>query len=254
MIGVCLDANGHATTQQCGLNTDCPLNGTAFLPCCGNLVTDLGETCDKGPDNCAPGTLCESDCTSECKAIGRCTGGASGLISPPKSCLLASDCDAGDACCGNKIIEAPETCDDGNFKDGPGTPPDFCPMACFEPACIPMTSQTVSVSVTYTHPAGTTIAGISVFVYYPGGKITAPTKGSTVFGVSLDVADLSYAFSANAIDQGALPSPLAHVAFEACSGAQAPASADFRCIVTDASDPDGNVVDASTLSCAVTVP
>src|SRR5262249_23992405 len=149
-----------------------------------------------------------------------------------------------------------ETCDDGNFTDGPVHmgQPDTCPLTCFEPACTPVTTQTVSVSVTYTHPAGTTISGIGLFVYYPGGKVTAATKGASVFGVSFDLSDVTYAFSANAIRQGALPSPLAHVAFEACSGAPAPTGGDFRCIVTDASDPDGNVVDPSTLTCGVTVP
>jgi hypothetical protein len=258
LIGQCLDINGNLTAQTCSLNSDCPSNPDGHsgpFACCGNGLRDFGETCDKGLDNCAAGVLCSSDCTSDCKSIGRCTMGAGGLTAT--SCLMAGDCPAGQACCGDKTVDPPETCDDGNFTDGPvpmGQPPDSCPMACFEPACIPVATQTVGVSVTYTHPAGTTIAGIGLFVYYPEGKVTASTKGASVFGVSLDLSDLTYAFSANAIKQGGLPSPLAHVAFEPCSGAPAPTSGDFRCIVTDASDPDGNVVDPSTLTCGVTVP
>jgi hypothetical protein len=261
MIGVCLDANGHATAQQCGLNRDCPLNGNAYLPCCGNLVTDIGETCDKGRDNCADGTLCGSDCTSECRAIGRCTGGASGLISPPQACVLASDCGAGEGCCGNKIVDTPakitdppiETCDDGNFTQGPG---DSCPAACFEPACTPVSESAVGIHVTFIPPAGKTISGLSVFVTYPEGKVAAPGNSPQhpVFGVSLDLNDLSYAFTANAVKSGGLPTAFANLVFETCDGASAPTPGDFNCTVTDASDDDGNVVDPSTLTCGVTVP
>jgi hypothetical protein len=52
---------------------------------------------------------------------------------------------------------------------------------------------------------------------------------------------------------GGLPTTLASVSFQTCDGAPAATAADFTCTVTDASDDLGNVVDPSTLSCAVTV-
>jgi cysteine-rich repeat protein len=172
--------------------------------------------------------------------------GAAGLTAT--ACLTAGDCPAGEGCCGNKTVDPPETCDDGNFVSG-----DTCPATCFIASCTAVPASTVTTHVTYTHPAGTTISGLGVFVDYPEGKVTAPTKGSAVFGVSLDINDQSYAFSANAVRLGGLPSPFANVVFETCDGAPAVTAGDFTCTVTDASDDQGNVVDKSTLSCAVTL-
>jgi hypothetical protein len=106
--------------------------------------------------------------------------------------------------------------------------------------------------VTYTYPAGTTISGLGVFIDYPAGKVTAPTNGAPVFGVSLNINDLNYAFSANAVKLGGLPGTFANI-FKSCNGAPAATAGDFTCTVTDASDDQGNVVDKSTLSCAVTL-
>jgi cysteine-rich repeat protein len=249
LIGKCLDINGNPTEQACSHNTDCPSNPDGHsgpFACCGNGISDFGETCDKGTDNCPAGNICPSGCTADCKSIGRCTMGAGGLTAT--ACLTASDCPAGQGCCGDKTVDSPETCDDGNFVSG-----DSCPDTCFIASCTAVPANTVTAHVTYTHPAGTTISGLGVFVDYPEGKVTAPTKGSAVFGVSLDINDLSYAFSANAVRLGGLPSPFANVIFQTCNGATAATPADFTCTVTDASDDQGNVVDKSTLSCAVTL-
>jgi hypothetical protein len=105
--------------------------------------------------------------------------------------------------------------------------------------------------VTYTTPAGTTISGLGFFVGYPEGKITAPVA-TPGFGVSMNLNDRLYGFSVEAVKVGGLPATLASVSFLTCDGAAT--AADFTCTVTDASDDLGNVVDRSTLSCAVTVP
>ena len=249
LVGKCLDIDGNLTAQACSLNTDCPSNPDGHsgpFACCGNGISDFGETCDKGPDNCPPGNLCASDCASDCKSIGRCTMGAGGLTAT--ACLTAGDCPQGQACCGDRTIDSPETCDDGNFVSG-----DRCPDTCFIAACTAVPANTVTAHVTYTHPAGTIISGLGVFVDYPEGKVTVPTKGAAVFGVSLDINNLSYAFSANAVKLGGLPSTFANVVFQSCDGAPAATAGDFTCTVTDASDDQGNVVDKSTLSCAVTL-
>jgi hypothetical protein len=248
LVGACFDIDGHLTAQACTSKNDCPSNPdgiSGHFACCGDGVGDFGETCDKGTANCAPGTFCSSDCTSECQSIGRCTGNAA-------QCLdAATDCPAGQGCCGNKMVDPGETCDDGNFVGGKG---DFCPAGCFVASCTAVPASSFGIHVTYTHPAGTTISGLGFFVDYPEGKITAATKGSPPFGVSIDLNDLLYAFSVEALKLGGLPATLTPVTFQTCDGAAAATAGDFTCSVTDASDDLGNVVDPSTLSCAVTVP
>jgi hypothetical protein len=105
--------------------------------------------------------------------------------------------------------------------------------------------------VTYTGPAGTKISGLGYFVDYPEGEVTTPIPTSP-FGVSSDFNDLVYGFTVEAVKLGGLPSPLLSVSFKTCQGATAPTAGDFTCTVTDVSDDLGNVLDPSTVSCAVT--
>jgi hypothetical protein len=248
LVGACFDIDGHVTAQACTSKNDCPSNPdgiSGHFACCGDGVGDFGETCDRGTANCAAGTFCASDCTAECQSIGRCTGNAA-------QCLDAvTDCPAGQGCCGNKVVDPGETCDDGNFVGGKG---DFCPAGCFIASCTAVPASSFGIHVTYSHPAGTTISGLGFFVDYPEGKVTAATKGTPPFGVSIDLNDLLYAFSVEALKLGGLPATLTPVTFQTCNGAAAATAGDFTCTVTDASDDLGNVVDPSTLSCAVTVP
>jgi len=254
--GLCLDASNQATGPACTSTNDCPrdLRPTPncdptthpelcpTFGCCGDGTRDIGETCDKGTANCSVGNLCASDCSSNCQAIGRCTGSGT-------QCLLAADCPAGQGCCGNAIVEGPaETCDDGNFVDR-----DSCPAGCFIASCTPLLATSFGAHVTYTKPAGTTLSGLGFFVDYPEGKVTSPTT-TAPFGVSNDVNQLGYGFTVEAVKLGGLPSPLLTITFQTCQGASAATAADFKCKVTDASDDLGNVVDPATVTCAVTVP
>ena len=153
--------------------------------------------------------------------------------------------------CGNGIIEAfppfNETCDDGNTQNGDG-----CPASCHVDTCT-VTATSFGAHVTFTNNAGTTISGLGYFVDYPEGKVGGLAT-SAPFGVSANVNDLGYGFTANAVKIGGLPSPMLTLTFKTCQGAPAATAADFSCTVTDASDDDGNVVDPSLVTCAVTVP
>jgi hypothetical protein len=43
--------------------------------CRGNGTRDIGESCDKGPNNCpTAGLPCNSGCTADCRQVGECTG------------------------------------------------------------------------------------------------------------------------------------------------------------------------------------
>jgi cysteine-rich repeat protein len=154
--------------------------------------------------------------------------------------------------CGNGIVEGfppfNETCDDGNTVDG-----DSCPASCHIDSCTAVPASSFGAHVTYTGPGGTTISGLGYFVDYPEGKITNPAT-TAPFGVSNDVNQLGYGFTVEAVKLGGLPSPLLTLTFQTCQGASAATAADFKCKVTDASDDLGNVVDPTTVTCAVTVP
>jgi cysteine-rich repeat protein len=154
--------------------------------------------------------------------------------------------------CGNGVVEgfAPfnETCDDGNTVDG-----DSCPASCHIDSCTAVPASSFGAHVTYTGPAGTTISGLGYFVDYPEGKVTNPSA-TAPFGVSNDVNLLGYGFTVEAVKLGGLPSPVLAVTFQTCQGAPAATAGDFACKVGDASDDLGNVVDPTTVTCAVTVP
>jgi cysteine-rich repeat protein len=154
--------------------------------------------------------------------------------------------------CGNGVVEpfAPynETCDDGNTADG-----DSCPSTCHVDSCTAVPASSFGAHVTYTGPAGTTISGLGYFVDYPEGKVTNPTT-TAPFGVSNDVNQLGYGCTVEAVKLGGLPPTLLTLTFQTCQGAPGAVAADFHCKVTDASDDNGNVVDPSTVTCAVTVP
>jgi len=242
----------------CANEAACPVHPTPQMPmqgegCCGDGVKDTlsptvggppSELCDLGAHNCAAAGLpCDSGCTADCKAVGRCT--TSGA-----QCLTPADCGTGERCCGNGIVEASsgETCDDGNAVDG-----DACPHTCHIDSCAPITGSAFHASVTYAGPAGVTISGLGVFVDYPEGEVGFPTF-SNAFGVSNSTTDVTYGFNAEALKLGGLPKPFMHMTFTQCQGAPTPTTADFACTVKDASDDAGNVVDPATVSCAVTIP
>ncbi len=107
--------------------------------------------------------------------------------------------------------------------------------------------------MTYTGPAGVTISGVGAFVDYPEGEVAFPTF-SNAFGVSNVTTDVTYGFNAEAIKLGGLPKPFMHMTFAQCTGAATPNAADFACTVTDATDDAGDVVDPTTVSCAITIP
>src|SRR5262249_20712722 len=75
------------------------------------VVDPPHEECDLGDAfNGQPG----SPCTASCLIQGHCTGNGA-------TCHDASDCPAGQGCCGNAIQEGDEQCDDGNAN-----PDDAC--------------------------------------------------------------------------------------------------------------------------------
>jgi hypothetical protein len=118
----------------------------------------------------------------------------------------------------------------------------------------------VVASVSFTPPAGTGIAGITVFVDYPEGKVTLPGSGASASGSISNTPPSAFA-TANDFDHALreviasgsaiTPGLLFRMNFQACQGAPAPTPGEFACLVTDASDPLGNTVVGVT--CTVSV-
>ena len=140
------DTSGTAPTDQ-DAGADQPDASAAGV--CGNKVVDGHEDCDDG--NSVNGDGCENDCTFTCTAgvatgdlkcdhnpcNGATTCGADHLCHPGAplpngaACGTGKICNAGacaDAVCGDKIITAPEECDDGNTTPGDGC--DACKFSC----------------------------------------------------------------------------------------------------------------------------
>ncbi|HUI24589.1 MAG TPA: hypothetical protein VL403_00790 [Candidatus Kryptonia bacterium] len=162
--------------------------------------------------------------------------------------------------CGNGVVDfnLGETCDDGNTVDG-----DACPANCRIASCT-AAGTTLTVHVNFAPPAGSDVAGLTVFLRYPDGVVRIPgmANDDQVQNSITDLPDgafstpndLDYALRLVIFttDQSSLqPGLLFTVQFDRCQGAAAPTAADFHCTVESAADADGKSVDGTT--CSVTV-
>jgi cysteine-rich repeat protein len=159
--------------------------------------------------------------------------------------------------CGNGTVDPGETCDDGNASDNDG-----CPADCAVDSCTPDPAGTVDVTVSFEAPYGVLVAGMSLLVDYPEGKLTLEGTGRVpperfipvahegrflVAGFDLDHAVRVVAASDQEIEPGAL----ARIVFTRCQGRGAPAADEIACAVIEASDPFQNA--RENVTCSVTV-
>ena len=226
----CLNSQACPSGQTCVFT---PVDQPCLQKASGKLSSSFAKADLKGT---CPGTGTSTDAVIDQSCVSTITNGLPGQ-SPNV--------------CGNGVIEASnnETCDDGNALDGDG-----CPASCHVDSCTPVTPSSFGAHVTWSGgPPATTISGLGIFVDYPEGKVSQPVAANS-FGVAGSLNNLGYGFNDNLIKTGGLPSTLMSLTFKTCQGAPAAVQGDFNCVVTDASDDDGNVVDPSTITCTVTVP
>jgi cysteine-rich repeat protein len=157
--------------------------------------------------------------------------------------------------CGNRLVIAPETCDDGNAENF-----DSCPTDCTVDFCSPISGSNRTVTLV-TSTAD--LAAVTVNLDYPEGKVSLPGVGDDIPGGI--VTPIAGTASTNDFDHA-----LRHVqfdvfnfgttaittfAFENCSGATAPAPGEFPCTVVDAGAEDGmgGFVPVTGATCSVTV-
>jgi cysteine-rich repeat protein len=168
----------------------------------------------------------------------------------------AASAKKGGARCGNKKVEAGETCDDGNTKDG-----DYCPSNCRIEYCKP-TNERFEVAVTLDHPPGVAAGGVVVLLDYPEGAVSLPGSGGEptvrerISNVPKDFMsspfDLDYALRAViAMARELPPGELFHASFDRCEGVAPPEAKDFRCTVEQVAGPGGKTLPSAGFSCSV---
>ena len=156
------------------------------------------------------------------------------------------------AVCGNNAVEPGETCDDGNRVDG-----DSCPSTCRIETCtvVPATARVFTVN--FTRPAGADVAGITVLVDYPEGKVGIPGSGgeatvkSSITNLPAGALgtpnDLDYAVREVVASFSPIPEGrLFTLTLQDCQGVTPPAASEFSCRVEDAADQLGLPVDGVT--------
>ena len=142
-------------------------------------------------------------------------------------------------------------------------PGDACPGDCRIGACTLATGSTRVFDVGFTPPAGKQVQGITVSVDYPEGQVSITGSGNDSavvgsishlpFGTISQPNDVDWSLIDSLVRSSPFsPGRLFSITFTDCQCATAPAPEDFTCTVTDASDPDGNVLTGAT--CAVTAP
>lgn len=157
--------------------------------------------------------------------------------------------------CGNRLVIAPETCDDGNAEHF-----DSCPTDCTVDFCSPISGSSRTVTLV---TSSADLASVTVNLDYPEGKVSLPGIGGDIpAGIVTPIAGTA---STNDYDHA-----LRHVqfdvfnfgttdittfAFENCSGATAPTPEEFNCTVVDAGAEDGmgGFVPVTGVTCLVTV-
>ena len=281
---VCGDGIVHQGVEECDQQSNGCIDCQIVFTCGNGIVEVPGEECDDG-------NVVDTDgCTSTChvavcgdgivrEGVEDCDDGNTDNTDACAQCHVATcgdgflqtgveECDDGnmvddDGCtnctldipvCGNHVIEAGETCDDGNTADG-----DACPSTCVIASCTPAATKR---NLTVTFAGSSDVAGITVYLEYPEGKVSLPAGGSdqqvqarisgTPSNALVQANDLDYALSLGVVKTSAFPAgQLFVVQFDDCTGAQPPSDAEFPCTVTDASDRNGGVV--SGVTCAATL-
>jgi cysteine-rich repeat protein len=146
---------GIADGAPCGGGAKLCVRGVCSDPSCGDGIVTAPEECDRGALN-GPASGCETTCkhsclstdaARNCQTVDSCASSGSCddtthtcKVGGPKptgaSCGQGKFCkgpDCVDALCGDAVVTAPETCDNGD-ANGPGTGCEkTCKLSCVDP-------------------------------------------------------------------------------------------------------------------------
>jgi hypothetical protein len=165
--------------------------------------------------------------------------------------------------CGNGLVTngsggtLAETCDDGNLVNL-----DSCPSDCVIDACSPDPMTPVAATL---HIAGTNalnVAGLTIELDYPEGKLDLPGTGFGVasvqdltFADSFDTLDVDHALRVVASSASAFgTTDIANMDYVDCTGAIAAVPGDFTCVVKQAVGAGGAPDYTASTTCSVTIP
>lgn len=148
------------------------------------------------------------------------------------------------ALCGNGMVDAGETCDDGNTVNE-----DSCPGDCAVDPCTPTLDAGPVVTVSLDNQQGTAFGVATVFLDYPEGLVLLPGSGEdsqaqaavtgrpTSGSPTCVVNDRDHGLQFGCFSFGGAGFPegqLFSAAFKRCQGAAAPTAQSFRCTVIEA--------------------
>jgi cysteine-rich repeat protein len=181
---------------------------------------------------------------AECRPEPTATPGGGGTPTPSPTATSG-----GSAVCGNSVIEAGESCDDGNTVNC-----DTCPSDCHP---VPTDCPTPNPSAT-RHPQQVRVTGPTelgaalVCLSYPAGKVGFPGTGAiggrlSGFAGSNNVVDFNNAVQVALLPAGSQSQFTFTLSFDRCAGAPVPDVLDFTCVTKDASDTFGNALNPPTI-------
>ncbi len=221
-LAVCGDGFVNEAVEECDLNNLGYCGGSEGTACSCTLLGFEAGT----------GLSCNRDCTynrSGCGApLPTPTQTSTATVTPspsPTATALAGQC-------GNSVIEADETCDDGNTSDN-----DACPSDCRVRTCVPTTTRLQTTTV-FSVPSGSSARSATVLLVYPDGSVDLPdgSERSRITARSGVALTLEQAFQhavrvrLNRV-QGIPSADVFSVSFDTCQGAALPSAEDFTCTV-----------------------
>lgn len=159
--------------------------------------------------------------------------------------------------CGNGIVEAGESCDDGNTSNC-----DACPKNCVAstaPVACGATTVRHAQRIRLEAPAGAVLSGGQICLDYPSNVVALPGTGNVTGRTSNLSGLVTLNDFNNAVQLTFVTSPGAAevnptISFDLCTGQTAPPLAVFSCEVKGASNA-GTAIDPSMVTCTpITIP
>lgn len=233
-------------------DNDCPI-------VCGDGVVSAGETCDTGiasgtgscPTTCSDGMVCTRDVLAN---MGTCTAACTfpAITTPmngdgccPTGATIGTDNDCA-ARCGDSVVTAPETCDDGNTTAGDGCSAT-CTLETVTPTAFRLSALTLRDPHVYTRVFGICVDGTSQIQ-------TQLTNAITMDGTDMDtpaMLDLSIAQVFRPLDQRAGSTIMSDVVFPDCT---APMSSTMCTLAAGAAHTPAPGTNMGTGTCLAPLP
>jgi cysteine-rich repeat protein len=153
--------------------------------------------------------------------------------------------------CGNNVVEAGESCDDGNTFNC-----DSCPKNCLtSTAPVACSASTVrhAQRIRLQAPAGAILSGGIVCLDYPAGVVALPGTGNVTSRTSnlsglVTLNDFNNAVQLTFVANPGAAQVNPTISFDLCTGMTAPLPTAFQCVTKGASN-QGTAIDPALVEC-----